>query len=66
MAVHDTSIFFAISYRLLAHNESTSGQKIQVLLRGLFRGTHMHTFSSALFRDGQNYYLCVLYYYFRQ
>jgi hypothetical protein len=61
MAVYDTSIFLAISYRLLAnlHNERTPGEKIQFLFRDLFRGTNMHTFSNALFRDGQKYYMCV-------
>ncbi|KAJ7912309.1 hypothetical protein B0H13DRAFT_1613688 [Mycena leptocephala] len=59
MAVYDTSIFLAISYRLLAnlHNERTPGKRIQFLFRGLFRGTNMHTFSNALFRDGQKYYM---------
>jgi hypothetical protein len=57
LTVHDTSVFVAISYRLLAnsHREHTPKQ----MIRALFRGANLHTFSTALFRDGQMYYMYV-------
>ncbi|KAJ7648778.1 hypothetical protein DFH06DRAFT_1209591 [Mycena polygramma] len=55
MTVYDTSVFLAISYRLLENSdvEHTPGERVHAL----FRGPHLHTFSRALFRDGQKYYL---------
>jgi hypothetical protein len=57
MTVYDTSVFLAISYRLLAnsHVEQTPGE----MTRALFRGAHLHAFSKTLFLDGQQYYLYV-------
>ncbi|KAJ6548660.1 hypothetical protein B0H19DRAFT_1161548 [Mycena capillaripes] len=59
MTVFDTSVFLAISCRLLAnsHVEQTRGEKV----RALFRGANLHAFSKALFRDGQKYYLITVF-----
>ncbi|KAJ7842934.1 hypothetical protein B0H14DRAFT_1020816 [Mycena olivaceomarginata] len=58
LTVHDTSVFVAISYRLLAnsHREHTPTE----MMRALFRGANLHTFSTALFRDGQMYYMITI------
>ncbi|KAJ6571457.1 hypothetical protein B0H19DRAFT_1130024, partial [Mycena capillaripes] len=58
LAVHDTGVFFAISYRLLmnSHVEYTPGQRI----KALFSGTTLHAFSKAVFRDGQKYYMITI------
>ncbi|KAF8171558.1 hypothetical protein K438DRAFT_1981978 [Mycena galopus ATCC 62051] len=55
LTVHDTTVFFAISYRLLSnsHVEYTAGQRA----RALVRGANLHAFSKVLFRDGQSYYM---------
>ncbi|KAJ7729801.1 hypothetical protein B0H16DRAFT_1211186, partial [Mycena metata] len=56
LTVNDTAVFFAISYRLLLNsNTANTGERIQ----GLFtaRGGNLQTFSRALFRDGQTYYM---------
>jgi hypothetical protein len=62
MTLYDTSVFLAISYRLLAnsHVEQTPGD----MITALFRGANLPAFSNALFRDGQKYYLCVVRYNF--
>ncbi|KAF7362486.1 hypothetical protein MVEN_00596300 [Mycena venus] len=58
LMVHDTTVFIAISYRLLAnaHHEHTLGQRI----RTFFSGAQLHTFSKAVFRDGQKYYMITI------
>ncbi|KAJ7133676.1 hypothetical protein C8R43DRAFT_1073089 [Mycena crocata] len=55
VSVHDTAVFLAISYRLLAnsHVEHSCGEKV----RALFRGGNLPAFSKALFVDGQKYYM---------
>ncbi|KAJ7621847.1 hypothetical protein B0H17DRAFT_1290157 [Mycena rosella] len=57
LTVHDTLVFFAISYRLV----STFGQMRQqawgTQLKMLFSGAHLPAFSKALFADGQMYYM---------
>ncbi|KAF8161782.1 hypothetical protein K438DRAFT_1521833, partial [Mycena galopus ATCC 62051] len=55
VTVYDTSVVLAISYRLLAntYHEHTPGER----LRAFFSGAHLHTFSKAVFRDGQKYYM---------
>ncbi|KAJ6571459.1 hypothetical protein B0H19DRAFT_1255427 [Mycena capillaripes] len=59
LAVNDTGVFFAISYRLLRSSniEYTPGQRIQVL----FSGATLHAFSKALFLDGQKYYMITIF-----
>jgi hypothetical protein len=57
ITVHDTMVFFAISYRLVsnfAQKDRTHGEKI----RELFSGANLPAFSKALFNEGQMYYMC--------
>jgi hypothetical protein len=58
IAVHDTAVFLAISFRLLAnsHVEHTRRE----MLRALFCGANLPAFSKTLFLDGQKYYMCVV------
>ncbi|KAJ6497384.1 hypothetical protein C8R45DRAFT_1211284 [Mycena sanguinolenta] len=59
LTVHDTSIFVAMSYRLLANTydyEQYAGSRWRKL-RVMVHGGNMPTFSKTLFRDGQYYYL---------
>ncbi|KAJ6593120.1 hypothetical protein B0H19DRAFT_1365279 [Mycena capillaripes] len=58
LTLHDTSVFFAISFRLLSnsHIEYTPGQRVQAL----FRGANLHALSKALLRDGQKYYMMTI------
>ncbi|KAF7362549.1 hypothetical protein MVEN_00603100 [Mycena venus] len=55
LAINDTSVFLAISYRLLANTctDYTPWERIQAL----FRGPNLHTFSKVVFKDGQKYYM---------
>ncbi|KAF8171226.1 hypothetical protein K438DRAFT_1982216 [Mycena galopus ATCC 62051] len=56
ITIHDTIIFFAISYRLVAnfgHAQQTRGDQI----RELFTGASLPAFSKSLFTDGQMYYM---------
>jgi hypothetical protein len=57
--VYDTSVFLAISFRLLANSrvEQTPRDKVRATLCG---EANLYAFSQALFRDGQTYYLYVL------
>ncbi|KAF8147005.1 hypothetical protein K438DRAFT_1626775 [Mycena galopus ATCC 62051] len=57
--VNDTSVVLAISYRLLAntHHENTFRERLQTLFSG---GATLHTFSKAVFRDGQKYYMITI------
>ncbi|KAJ7604836.1 hypothetical protein DFH06DRAFT_1349094 [Mycena polygramma] len=63
VTIHDTSVFLAISCRLLLnhHNDRSSGEKVQVLFRSLFRRANLHAFTEALFRDGQKYYMITVF-----
>ncbi|KAJ6593140.1 hypothetical protein B0H19DRAFT_1010477 [Mycena capillaripes] len=58
LTLHDTSVFFAISFRLLSnsHIEYTPGQRVQAL----FRGANLHALSKALLRDGEKYYMMTI------
>ncbi|KAJ7100314.1 hypothetical protein C8R43DRAFT_1141352 [Mycena crocata] len=56
VTIHDTMVFFAISYRLVsdfAHAQRPPGEKI----KDLFIGTNLPAFSKSLFSDGQMYYM---------
>ncbi|KAF8171183.1 hypothetical protein K438DRAFT_1982173 [Mycena galopus ATCC 62051] len=56
ITIHDTIVFFAISYRLIAnfgHAQQTRGDQV----RELFTGTNLPAFSKSLFTDGQMYYM---------
>ncbi|KAF8147006.1 hypothetical protein K438DRAFT_1780327 [Mycena galopus ATCC 62051] len=62
LTIHDTSVFVAMSCRLLAnsydYNEYTSAsvwRRLGPFVHG--PGPSMHTFSKTLFRDGENYYV---------
>ncbi|KAJ7660629.1 hypothetical protein B0H17DRAFT_846997, partial [Mycena rosella] len=57
LAVHDTLVFFAISYRLVSDVEQMQQQTRGTQLKMLFSGTHLPAFSKALFADGQMYYM---------
>jgi hypothetical protein len=55
--VHDTIVFFTISYRLVsdfAQTDQTRGEKIRELLSG----ANLPAFSKTLFNEGQMYYMC--------
>ncbi|KAJ7033493.1 hypothetical protein C8F04DRAFT_957669 [Mycena alexandri] len=56
LMVHDTIVFFAISYRLIAHSraeQQAPGGKV----KALFSGANLPAFSKSLFMDGQMYYM---------
>ncbi|KAJ7900628.1 hypothetical protein B0H14DRAFT_2556088 [Mycena olivaceomarginata] len=56
ITIHDTIVFFAISYRLVAnfaHAQQTRGAQ----LKELFSGASLPAFSKSLFTDGQMYYM---------
>jgi hypothetical protein len=58
ITIHDTIVFFAISYRLVAnfaHAQQTRGAQLMELLSG----ANLPAFSKSLFTDGQMYYMCV-------
>ncbi|KAJ7683458.1 hypothetical protein B0H17DRAFT_883467, partial [Mycena rosella] len=57
LAVHDTLVFFAISYRLVFNFEEMQQQTWGTQLKMLFSGAHLPAFSKALLEDGQMYYL---------
>ncbi|KAF8214793.1 hypothetical protein K438DRAFT_1660350 [Mycena galopus ATCC 62051] len=56
LTVYDTSVFLAISYRLLLniHTANSTGERVQVLFG---RGASLEAFSNVLFRGGQTYYI---------
>ena len=61
LAVHDTAVFLAISYRLVANY---AYEDLQIQTRkdwfvALMSGAHLPAFSKALLIDGQMYYMCV-------
>ncbi|KAJ7023389.1 hypothetical protein C8F04DRAFT_183006 [Mycena alexandri] len=54
--VHDTIVFFAISYRLTALTQAEQlapGEQV----KALFSGANLPAFSKSLFMDGQMYYM---------
>ncbi|KAJ7030515.1 hypothetical protein C8F04DRAFT_1397784 [Mycena alexandri] len=56
ITIHDTIVYFAISYRLVSnfgHTEQTRGDQ----LKELFTGANLPAFSKSLFTDGQMYYM---------
>ncbi|KAJ7660625.1 hypothetical protein B0H17DRAFT_954025 [Mycena rosella] len=57
LAVHDTLVFFAISYRLVSNFGQMQQQTWGTQLKMLFSGAHLPAFSKALFADGQMYYM---------
>ncbi|KAJ7687176.1 hypothetical protein B0H17DRAFT_939687 [Mycena rosella] len=57
LTVHDTLVFFAISYRLVSDFGQMQQQTWGTQLKMLFSGAHLPAFSKALFADGQMYYM---------
>ncbi|KAJ7023377.1 hypothetical protein C8F04DRAFT_1401752 [Mycena alexandri] len=56
LMVHDTVIFFAISYRLISNfrgEQQTPGEQV----KALFSGANLPAFPKSLFTDGQMYYM---------
>ncbi|KAJ7719490.1 hypothetical protein B0H16DRAFT_1432714 [Mycena metata] len=54
ITLHDTIVFFAISYRLNSQAEQqTPGEQV----KALFSGANLPTFSKSLFVDSQMYYM---------
>ncbi|KAJ7773960.1 hypothetical protein B0H16DRAFT_115264 [Mycena metata] len=59
ITIHDTIVYFAISYRLISlfgptqDTQQTRGDQ----LKELFTGTSLPAFSKSLFTDGQMYYM---------
>lgn len=56
-AVHDTLVFFAISWRLLSNSHVDVPFETQ--LKAFITGEYLPSFSRALLKDGQLYYLYV-------
>ncbi|KAJ7452763.1 hypothetical protein B0H11DRAFT_1741721 [Mycena galericulata] len=56
--VHDTTIFLAISLRLFGNAHVDHG--FQRNLRAFLTGEYLPSFSRALLKDGQLYYLCAV------
>ncbi|KAJ7435020.1 hypothetical protein B0H11DRAFT_1938004 [Mycena galericulata] len=54
--VHDTAVFIAISYRLLA-NTHVRQRSRAAALKAFFSGGYLPSFSKSLFVDGQMYYI---------
>ncbi|KAF7355967.1 hypothetical protein MVEN_00926100 [Mycena venus] len=61
MTVYDTSVFLAISYRLLANSRVEQSITPRETVRALFSGADLYAFSRSLFRDGQKYYLITIF-----
>ncbi|KAJ7687169.1 hypothetical protein B0H17DRAFT_1203829 [Mycena rosella] len=57
LALHDTLVFFAISYRLVCNFGQMQQHTWGTQLKILFSGAHLPAFSKALFTDGQMYYI---------
>ncbi|KAJ6460184.1 hypothetical protein C8R45DRAFT_1081181 [Mycena sanguinolenta] len=59
MTVFDTSVFFAISYGLLANRrtEQPLGECVRSPSQASFSRANLYAFSESLLRDGQQYYL---------
>ncbi|KAF8161814.1 hypothetical protein K438DRAFT_1618907 [Mycena galopus ATCC 62051] len=58
LTIHDTSVFVAISCRLLANSYDYDEYTSASVWRRL--GPAKHTFSKTLFRDGQNYHVIAI------
>ncbi|KAF7369898.1 hypothetical protein MSAN_00619300 [Mycena sanguinolenta] len=59
MMVFDTSVFAAISHRLLANGRVEQTRSERVRSAFTLGGANLYSFSESLFRDGQKYYLCI-------
>ncbi|KAJ6556387.1 hypothetical protein B0H19DRAFT_1071491 [Mycena capillaripes] len=58
ITVHDTLIYFAISYRLVSNfSHPDEKQTRRSRLTSLFSGSNLPAFSKSLFTDGQMYYM---------
>ncbi|KAF7349911.1 hypothetical protein MVEN_01291800 [Mycena venus] len=53
ITIHDTIVYFAISYRLVSNFAHTRRDQ----LKEVFTGASLPTFSKSLFTDGQMYYM---------
>ncbi|KAJ7660637.1 hypothetical protein B0H17DRAFT_1212453 [Mycena rosella] len=60
LTVHDTLVFFAISYRLVSNFGQMQQQTRGTQLKMLFSGAHLPAFPKALFADGQMYYMIMV------
>ncbi|KAJ7626747.1 hypothetical protein B0H17DRAFT_851854, partial [Mycena rosella] len=60
LTVHDTLVFFAISYRLVSNSGQMQQETWGMQLKMLFSGAHLPAFSKALFADGQMYYMITI------
>lgn len=54
--IHDTIVFFAISWRILMNSSADHG--VSSLYEVFTTGKHLPALSRALLKDGQLYYLC--------
>jgi hypothetical protein len=59
LAVYDTLVFLAISYRLVSNFMTTTQQTLWEQTKVLLSGSNLPAFSKTLFTDGQMYYMCV-------
>jgi hypothetical protein len=60
VAVYDTAVFLAISYRLVSNFTRTQQQQTPwEQTKALFSGCNLPAFSRTLLTDGQMYYMCV-------
>ncbi|KAJ7811979.1 hypothetical protein B0H13DRAFT_2471789 [Mycena leptocephala] len=57
ITVHDTIVFFTISYRLVSNFADGERQTRGEQMKELFSGANLPAFSKALFTDGQMYYM---------
>ncbi|KAJ7657143.1 hypothetical protein B0H17DRAFT_1021288 [Mycena rosella] len=58
ITVHDTLVYFAISYRLVSNFSHLDGKQTRrAQLTALFSGSNLPAFSKSLFTDGQMYYM---------
>ncbi|KAJ7622683.1 hypothetical protein B0H17DRAFT_1290103 [Mycena rosella] len=57
LSVHDTLVFFAISYRLVSNFRLMQQQTLGTQLKMLFTGAHLPALPQVLFADGQMYYM---------
>jgi hypothetical protein len=60
IAIFDTCVFLAISWRLLAGSPVVTTRDDSALKKSTLFGRYLPHFSRALFQDGQNYYMYVL------
>ncbi|KAJ7629855.1 hypothetical protein B0H17DRAFT_1284071 [Mycena rosella] len=58
ITVHDTLVYFAISYRLVSNFSHLDGKQTRrAQLTALFSGSTLPAFAKSLFTDGQMYYM---------